>query len=240
VHTLWRRDYPPHRLVVGLAGDIDVDALVDLVDALVDAAGAAAQTMTQAPPGGPPRYPARPRVRRVIRPREQGHIVLAHPGLTLDDPSLPALELLMAIVGGQTGRLFDALRERQGLVYQVSASSSEGVDAGHVVVYAATSQGNVERALAAIDTELARVVEHRVTPQELARAKAWLLGQFEASMQRRSRIASQMAFDEAYGLGHAAHRMWPDSIMSVQPADLQTLAARVFDPNHRVTAIVSA
>ena len=42
----------------------------------------------------------------------------------------PVLDVLLAVLGGQAGRLFVALRGAEGLVYHVSASSSEGVDAG--------------------------------------------------------------------------------------------------------------
>lgn len=237
LHRLWQRDYPPGRMVLGLAGDVDPEGIIGLVEALLEH-GEPPPPMP-AFPGGPPRYPARPRSRSIHRVREQAQIVLAHPGLTLADPRTPILDVLDTILGGQAGRLFTTLREEQGLVYHVSASSTEGLDAGHVAVYAATSQDKVDQALQAIREQLERIVEEAPERSELERAKAWLVGQYEAAMQRRSRIASQMAFDEVYGVGRDAYRRYPRRIAAVKAPEVLSLAQELLDPRRRVTVIVS-
>lgn len=237
LHTLWERNYAPGDMVIGLAGDVDPDEVAGLLEALV---GRDRERATRARlPHKPPRYPGRPKVRWLRRVREQAHIVLAHPGLTLVDPRTPTMDVLNTIMGGQAGRLFAALREEQGLVYHVSASSAEGIDAGHVVVYAATSQDKVDRALAAMNGQLSQIIEHAPMQQELDRAKAWLVGQHEASMQRRSRVASQIAFDEVYGLGPDAFRRYPERVAAVTATDVLSLAQAVFSPRRRVTTVVS-
>ena len=72
-----------------------------------------------------------------------------------------ALEVLVTVLGGQSGRLFHALREAEGLVYQVDASSAEGIDGGNLTLYASTSQDKLERALAAIDGHVERLRRER-------------------------------------------------------------------------------
>jgi zinc protease len=166
--------------------------------------------------------------------------VLAYPGLTLADPRTPALDVLLTIVGGQSGRLFAALRERQGLVYHVSASSSEGLDAGHVAFYGATSQSKLERAITALEQEIEAIATNRPGQDELERAKAWLVGQHETAMQRRSRVAAQIAFDEVHGLGWDAVFAYPERIASVTASDVLTLAQALFVSRRRVTSIVSS
>jgi zinc protease len=167
-------------------------------------------------------------------------VVLAYPGFAADDDRLYTLDVLTTILGGQSGRLFAALRERQGLVYHVSASSVEGIDGGHVAVHAATRQSQLERARTAVDDEVSRVLQEPVSDQELSRAKAWLLGQYEVGMQRRSRVASLLAFDESHGLGAARHRAYPERIARVGAQDVLEVARTVLDPRRRVTSIVSA
>jgi zinc protease len=163
--------------------------------------------------------------------------VRLYPGLAMGDDKTYALEVLTTILGGQAGRLFQHLREEKGLVYHVSAGASEGIDAGHVSFYAATSHRERDVALAALDGEIDRVVTEPVGADELARAKAWLTGQFEVELQRRSRIASSLAFDEAYGLGAALHLRFPQRVYAVTAADVHAVARELLDPRRAVTVL---
>lgn len=234
--ALWHRNYPIGGATLGLAGDVDLQAIVDLVDAM------APMGETSAPPlaGGPPKYPSRPVTQRVRLAKEQAHVVLVHPGLTIGHDDTAALDVLTSILGGQVGRLFNVLREERGLVYHVSVSALEGLDAGHVTVYAATSQRKLPEALEAIDAEIERFLRDGVTRQEVERAVAWLVGQWEVGIQRRGRIASALAFDESYGLARGDFLRMPRRLESVRPKDVHRLAKTVLDPKRRVRAIVSA
>jgi zinc protease len=196
--------------------------------------------MSDSSPVRPARLPGGPRERVLHKDREQAHVALGFPGLLLGDPHAPALDLLSAVLGGQSGRLFMALREREGLVYEVSVSSVEGRDAGHVLVHASTSQDKLPRARAAIAGELARVVDGAVSAEELRRAKAYLIGQHESGQQRRSRVASQLAFAAVHGLDHARHFLYPERVAAVTAAQVLALARQIFDPRQQVTAVVRA
>jgi zinc protease len=231
-HTLWARTYPLSHAVLGLAGDFDVEAVVDLVDHLLP------RDAVSAPPSwspAPPRYPRRSIEHVIDGAREQSHLVRLFPGVAMGDPRVYALEVLTTVLGGQAGRLFQSLREDKGLVYHVSAGASEGIDAGHVSFYAATSHREREVAMAALGVEIERVIREPIGTEELRRAKAWLSGQFEVETQRRSRIASSLAFDEAYGLGAAAHLQFPRHVRAVTAADVHALARDLLDPRRAVT-----
>ncbi len=237
LHGLWRERYPIGRACLGLCGDFDPAAITELL-----AARLAEQTTP--PPAfelDGPRPPAlrRPQTLRVRRRREQAHVVMAWPGLTLGDPLVPTMEVLTSILGGQAGRLFVALREEEGLVYHTSASSSEGLDAGHVAFYAASSPDKLVRAKAALERERDRICAERATAEELERAQAWLIGQADAALQRRGRVASLLAFDETYGLGYAAHLRYAERIARVSAADVHALARRVLQATRQVTVVVS-
>jgi len=234
--TLWSRGYPLGRAVLGICGDEDVDAVVGLCEAL-DAGGPRPPACLDVP-GGEPRYPKRPIRHRIPQTREQTHFVLLWPGLWLDDPRVDVLDVLLAVMGGQAGRLFDALRERQGLVYHVAASSAEGLDAGHVDIYGATSPSNLEAALDAVARELDRLRAELCGPEELERAKAWIIGQYEVEMQRRSRVASQLAFDEALGMPLATFRSYPARLARVTAKSVRELCRVLLPGAPAVTTIV--
>ncbi len=227
------RDCPLGSAVLGLCGDVDLEGL----EAVLRSVDVRPPRRPPAPPKAPT-WRTRPHQVFVERDREQCHVAMGHPGLALSDPDLLAVELLLAILGGQAGRLFQALREREGLVYEVSASSVEAVDGGHVAVYAATSVAKLERTLGAMERELARARETLPKAEELERARAWLTGQFEVSLQRRSRVASLLAFDEVYGLGADHYRTYVARAERVTARDVRAAARRVLDPGSRVIAIV--
>src|SRR5690606_19131195 len=150
------------------------------------------------------------------------------------------LDVLSAVLGGQTGRLFTALREVQGLVYEVSMASVEGHDAGHVAIHASTSQDKLPRALAAITAEIERVRREPPTAAEVERAQAWLVGQFELGQQRRGRIASILALSEVHGLPRARAFAYPQRVAKVTPRAVWTLARGLFDPEAAARCVVRA
>lgn len=237
LRTLWTREHPPGAAVLAVVGDLDLDAALAQIR-LALGTGPRGQARDRRPPA-PPARPAR-RERVIYKDREQAHVALGFRGLRLGDPREPALDVLCAVLGGQSGRMFAALREAQGLVYEISVSSVEAVDAGHVMVHASTSQDKLQRARAAIAAELERVVAGPVRPDELQRARAWLIGQHESGQQRRSRVASALALAAAHGLDHARHFLYPRRVAAVTAAEVWALARQIFDPAHRVVALVRA
>jgi zinc protease len=238
LRRLWREGYPIERACIGLCGDFDPEATIELLDAVIGRGPSASGPRAPWPVRG--KWRPRAGQVRMHRAREQAHIVLAWPGLVIGDPRGPTLEVLTTILGGQAGRLFAALREEEGLVYHVSASSTEGIDAGHVSFYAAAAQDKLARARLALERERARICAEPPTIDELERAKAWIVGQSDAALQRRSRIASLLAFNEVYGLGYAEHLRHSAKIEAVDARGVQTLARALLRPDRQVTAIVAA
>ena len=237
LHRLWAKQYPIARACLGLCGDVDPETTLDLLEELVAEAATVESSVDWL---GRAPHIAADRSVRLRRKREQAHVVLAWPGLTLADPRTATMEVMTTILSAQAGRLFVAMREEEGLVYHVSASSSEGVDGGHVNFYAAMSQAKLPRARAALERERERLCREPVGRDELERAQAWLIGQGDAALQRRGRIASLLAFNEVYGLGHAAHFSYARRIEAVRPSDVTNLARALLRPDRQVTAIVSS
>lgn len=239
VASTWARDYPIGRAVLALAGDVDVEAVVEQVERLLERVpdGEPPSRMPSWPPS-PPRWPKGARRVELERVRAQAHIVIGYPGVTLDDPATGAIDVLLTVLGGQSGRLFHAMREREGLVYNVGATSVEGIDAGHLTIYAAMSHDKRERAERALDGELERIQAVRVDAAELERAKAWLCGQHDAGNQRRARLASHLAFGEVYQLGAGYFLDYRKRIERVTAAAVQRAARQLLDPKRRVTSLV--
>jgi zinc protease len=90
------------------------------------------------------------------------------------DREFQALRLAMQIFGGSgSGRLWDRIREKEGLSYGVGASVGGGQFNANAqcYVYAISAPQNADRVKAAFDEELARARREGFTADELTRAK---------------------------------------------------------------------
>ena len=225
LRSAYRRGLVGSNVVVAAVGDFDGDALADRLGA--------AMAAIPSGPGPSPGLPAEPplegiRRRRVKVPKEQAHLMLGFRGLTVSDPDRHALEMLGAILGGQSGRLFLDLRDRQGLAYSVTAWSQEAVDPGFFVVYIGTDPGKLGKARRGILSHLRRLREEPVAEIEIERAARYLVGSHEIGLQRGGAVTNHMLFDELYGNGHDGFERYPERILGLGADELQRVAQERF------------
>jgi len=213
-------------LVLGVAGDVDPDAIATRLSALLaDLDGGEFEPPCPAP------EPA-PRVIRIAelrKRRAQAHLVLGFRGLDVRDDDRLALELVAQILAGQGGRLFLELRDRQSLAYSVSAVNVEGVAPGFFAVYIGTAPEKLDLAREGILLELRKLVESAPADEELRRAQNYLTGNFAIDQQRSAVRAGQIALDALYGLGADASARYVERVLSVGKDDVLRVARRVLD-----------
>ena len=212
LREFWRRQRPEDAVLV-IAGDIDPDLVVNVAEAAVARWPKGRRVAMPKLDWRPPeRSSRRSRRRRNI---QQAQLVHAYPAFGVGDPREAALELMVEILSSQSGCLFQALREREGLVYHVGVGATAGIGAGHLLVHAAAGAGHFDRASAALEQELERFVAAGPSAEELARAKGTLLGHLERSGQRRGRLAASMALAELHRGDALAAWAWPERISEV-------------------------
>ena len=73
---------------------------------------------------------------------------------------------------------------------------------------------------------------------ELERAKRYLVGAHEISLQRRAALASTLAFHEAYGVGWDEYRRYAPGILAVSAADVQRVAKKYLVRERAIVATV--
>jgi zinc protease len=237
--AFYRERYPLSAMTLAIVGDVDLDEVVAAVEQRFGAAPPAAAAPA-------PRVPALALDGRSAADREvyryldraQAHLVIGFPGATVDAADRFALEVLISILGGQGGRLFAELRERQALAYRVSGHSVEGVDPGFVAIYLSCAPDKLAAAVAGVRAELARLRAEGVTDDELQRAQSRLIGSHRIAMQRRAAIANAMAYHEAYGLGWQTWTGYDAAIRAVTPAAVAAAAAAYLRDDRAITATV--
>jgi predicted Zn-dependent peptidase len=164
------------------------------------------------------------------RPLEQVQVVMGFPGISDTAPERYALYLLNDIVGGSmSSRLFQEVRERQGLVYSVHSGTQQYRDTGILYFYAGTDPANFGKVLKAFVREVRALKKDGVTAEELRRAKDHLKGNLllslESSSSRMNRLAKQ---ELRFGAFHSIEGMLGE-IDAVRPEEVEALIHRVLD-----------
>lgn len=114
---------------------------------------------------------------------EQVHLVWGWRGVSRTDPDREALDVVNHVLGGGlSSRLFDEIRERRGLAYSVFSGVGRYVDCGSVTVYVGTLPHHVEEVVEVVEAEVAALVAHGITDDELEIAIGYLTGSYELGL----------------------------------------------------------
>lgn len=223
----WLRDYRnsrylPHRIVISLAGSFtqnDVEQLKALFSTLA--------------PGREPRAKAaqyHPAVTVRRKAIEQNHIIVGFPAPSFLDSRRYQMTLLSSMLGGGvSSRLFQQVREQQGLCYTVYSYISDHEDTGLLGLYTALSPQTEDKALTTMCRVAAEMAEHGPAADELDRAreqaKANVLMGLESTQARMSHAGNSMLLR-----GRVSS---PDEILAAYDAvtaqQVRDLAAEVLD-----------
>ncbi len=160
--------------------------------------------------------------------KEQTHIVVGYRGLTLTDPDRYTLEIIQSILSGQGGRLFLELRDKNSLAYSVSPISMEGIECGYFGGYIGCSPEKTEKSIQMLKEEFKKLMDHKISEEELVRAQRYLVGRHDIELQRKSSICSSLLFDDIYGLDYRESLHVADKYFAVTTEEVQNLARRIF------------
>ena len=200
VRSLHQRAFDPANVVIGAAGNIPHDRLIE---ALMTAGWGNLAHNGRPSISPPPPRQAAPGIQHVTRDSAQAHIVLGSATIPHSDARRHTLILVDTLLGGgMSSRLFQRVREELGLAYSIYAFQAFHRDAGSHGVYAGTSPESAEKTIDAICGELSRIAADGITAEELRLVKQQLKGQITLSMEsvhsRMYRAAAVELFDEPW------------------------------------------
>ena len=217
------RYYRPDRAIISAAGDLDHQALVDLIVAAFEGWQGRSRPVTDFPPA------VHPTLVNEDRELSQVHLCLGTNGLAYAHRDRYTISLLNNILGGgMSSRLFQEIRERRGLVYSIYSYHAAYQGAGLLVVYAGTDSDHYQEVVELIQAEFRKVRDEPVDPGEFRRAKEQLKGSIflglESTNSRMTRLAKmQMYFNRCFGLDEIIK-----GIEEITPERLQRLTQSLF------------
>jgi zinc protease len=181
--------------------------------------------------------------RRLVIPmmnKVQADIAYGFTAIARNDPSYYACWLMNVAFGQYAlgGRLGDSIRERQGMAYYVSSALDANAAPGPLTIRAGVSPANVDRAVASIDEEVARLVRDGLTVQELDESRRYLIGSIPRALETNGAIANFLQIEEFFGLGLDYDARLPDLLNSVTMDDVTAAARRAMDPA-RATIVIA-
>jgi predicted Zn-dependent peptidase len=137
-----------------------------------------------------------------------------------------------------SSRLFQNIREKQGLAYAVYSELSMYTDTGCLAIYAGTSVETAGKVVDSIVNELRELKQNLVPAEELRRAKDHLKGSFVLGLESTSSRMGNLARQELYYKRFFTIDEMLDSIERVTAGEVQRIAQEFFDPKHITLAML--
>jgi predicted Zn-dependent peptidase len=146
---------------------------------------------------GRARLTAKPKLALHTDDTEQVHMMLGMRALSRHDERRFALSVLNAgLGGGMSSRLFQEIRERRGLAYQVYSSTASYADTGHFGVYAGCQPDKLGEVAGVVREVLDKVAIDGLSEAEVARAKGQLRGGLVLGLEDTSSRMSRIGKNE--------------------------------------------
>ncbi|OQB06656.1 MAG: Protease 3 precursor [bacterium ADurb.Bin212] len=127
------------------------------------------------------------------RPIEQTNIIIGFGGPSLlAEDRYAAKVMAMVLGGGMSSRMFTEVREKRGLAYAIFSSCQGYSDTGMIYTQAGIANNNLSESIETIINEYKKMVESKITEQELSRAKEMIKGGLLISLEDSDEIADML------------------------------------------------
>ena len=230
--------YRPNRAIMAIVGDLrEAEAL-----ALVKKHFGGWTPQELPLPAFPAPEPLpEPTLKLIDKDLTQATLVLGHVGIDRRNPDFYAVAVMNYILGGGgfSSRLVRRIRDEQGLAYDVGSVFEANVMPGSFAVHVQTRNAAANQVLASVFQELKRIRTEPVGDQELADAKAYLIGSFPLRLDTTAKLASLLNLVELHGLGLSYFDEYPKAIAAVTKEDVLRVAQKYLNPDHYALVVVA-
>jgi len=228
--AFYQRAVRPDNAVAVAVGDFDADTVLEKIRSAMGGW----ERRSAAPVVLGPREPqVAPRRAEQEMDVASVRAILEFPTVQLTHPDLYPLDILAFVLGeGRASRLVGDLRERRGLVQEITCFSDTpaGYDGGRLSVLFQAEPERAEAARAAALEHLARIAREGITAEELARAKRQKTSEYVFSLQACEDIASDLGTNALLvGDPHFSDR-YVRNIQGVTLEDVKRVAAKYLRP----------
>jgi predicted Zn-dependent peptidase len=225
VRDYYQSVYTPANLLITAAGNLSHERLVNLARERFEALAPAA------PEPAPPVPATHARISlRSKKDLEQVHVCLGVPSYPIPhDDRFTCYVLNTMLGGGMSSRLFQNIRERQGLAYAVYSELNPYSDTGCLSIYAGTSLESARHVVESVLREFTNMKQEIAPAEEVRRAKDHLKGSLMLSLESTSSRMSNLARQEMHFRRFFSLDELAESIEKVTAEEVKRVAQTFFD-----------
>ena len=227
------QNYPRNRMVVAAAGSLSHDDLIAEIETRLK--------KRQRPETNaviPIKYPE-PRTKKFPRTVQGVHLCRGVQGVSYSDKrKMAALVLSNILGGGMSSRLFQRVREKEALAYNVFSFLDTMKHTGTFGIYLGTDPQRLDYALKVLDEEYNRILEDGIPEDELTRAKEQLKGNLVLGLEGTSGRMFRLAKLEIYLGRFLTLDETISMIESVTVDEMMDLAREFLNIDKQYTAII--
>jgi len=234
IRNYYRRQLVSGNMVLSIFGDIttkEAEALAEKYTRRIRHDLAPARLSVSPKPSLPARIEKH-------EPREQCIVLFGFPGVGLADPRRDALLLLENAMSGMSSHLFETIREKRGLAYYASTSQRVGIDSGLFTIYAGTRADALPEVEKLFLSEIERVVNKGLEPEEIERARNMVTAEHDMGLQDNGNLAMVCALNELYQLGFDFEFTTQKRINAITPDQIKQAATSILSTNKLAISIV--
>ncbi|MCK9995646.1 MAG: insulinase family protein [Candidatus Krumholzibacteria bacterium] len=226
-----RRIWTADNLQIIAAGALEPDRFLAKLETLL--AGLPSGTKTPMPSPGPTQVPDGIVAARIQKKQNQSVVLVAWPGPHTPAENRVPLMMLKEVLNGQSGRLFESLRNQRSLCYNTGTLNTAGFGQGMFMGYVLTAPDTETAAREALVRELEGLAEVLVPVEEFERARAKLLGNLLIGSQSNGARVGRSLRDRVYGRDPNDLDLLLESVAACSAAEVRQVAETLIDPDNR-------
>jgi len=172
---------------------------------------------------------------------QQSHFIIAAPTYGFESEKRAALNILSHILGeGSSSRLFQRLREENGITYQINSFVNSFLEVSTFGVYFSTNENSALKAVDLVNKELDKIRTAKVSDKELQKAKEYIKGNLLMSLESTTNRMFRLAHSFMYLGKFKSVDESVAEIESVTSEEILTLANEILKPENLSTIILSS
>ncbi len=226
----YHKYYVPNNVIISIVGDFNKDIINKIKNQFKDF------KTTQLP-----------KIKRIIEPKQKkivkkekrkilsSYIVLGYKSVDRLNKDSYVLDVVKAILGrGQSGKIFDEIRNKRGLAYEVGVHNEPCIDYGFFAVYFNTDKKNIKRIIGLVLKEFDNL--RNLTVKDLKEAKGFLVGQHILDNEDTREVADELGYWESIKDAELLNS-YVKEVSKVTKKDISRVARKYLTKNYALAVI---
>jgi predicted Zn-dependent peptidase len=171
---------------------------------------------------------------------QQVHMILGRATYGYKDKKRITANILSHILGeGSSSRLFQTIREKNGIAYQLNSFLNSFYDVSSFGIYLSTNTKQSDRAQSLVLNEFKKIREKLVSDKELKKAREYIKGNIILSLESTTSRMFRMANSELYYNRLVTIDEVTKMIDAVTPKEIIDIANEILEENYLTKIIIS-